>query len=130
MFQLTVAEAQALSVSRSQSATLKRGQNIKYQPNVFTEYGVFMLSSVLNSERAIQVSILVVNVFVRLREMLASNKDLAHKFEKLEQKQQEQGEQITAIIDTINQLLLPEPVPAKRRIGFNPDEAEQGSTNE
>ena len=86
-----------------------------------------MLSSVLNSERAIQVSILVVNVFVRLREMLASNKDLAHKFEKLEQQQQEQGEQITAIIDTINQLLLPEPVPPKRRIGFNPDEDEQGS---
>ena len=89
-----------------------------------------MLSSVLNSERAIQVSILVVNVFVRLREMLASNKDLAHKFEKLEQKQQEQGEQITAIIDTINQLLLPEPVPLKRRIGFNPEEDEQGSATE
>jgi hypothetical protein len=83
-----------------------------------------MLSSVLNSERAIQVSILVVNVFVQLREVLASNKDLAHKFEKLEQKQQEHGEQITAIIDTINQLLLPEPVPPKRRIGFAPPASE------
>ncbi len=130
MFQLTEDKAQSVSSSRSQNATLKRSQNIKYQPNVFTEHGVVMLSSVLNSERAIQVSILVVNVFVRLREMLASNKDLAHKFEKLEQKQQEQGEQITAIIDTINELLLPEPVPPKRRIGFNPNEDEQGSTDQ
>jgi hypothetical protein len=56
--------------------------------------------------------------FVRLREVLATHKDIAQAIEEIQHKQEEQGAQIAAIVDTINQLLLPEPVPTKRRIGF------------
>jgi len=59
--------------------------------------------------------------FVRLRQILATHKDLARAIEDMQRRQEEQGEQITAIIETINQLLLPEPVPPKRRIGFVDD---------
>ena len=85
IFQLTVEEAQALR-SRSQSVTLKRGQNIKYWPYAFTEHGILMLSSVLSSERAVQVNIEIMRTFVRLRLLLASNAELAKKLEELELK--------------------------------------------
>jgi hypothetical protein len=98
---------------------------------VFTEHGVAMLSSVLRSKRAVHMNILIVRAFVRLREILATHKDLARAIEDISRKQQEHGEQINAIIETINQLLLPEPVPAKRRIGFAPEhEDEQGRADE
>jgi hypothetical protein len=93
---------------------------LRRPPYAFTELGVAMLSSVLKSERAVRMNILVMRAFVRLREILATHKDLARAIEDIGRRQEEQGEQITAIIETINQLLLPEPVPAKRRIGFNP----------
>lgn len=76
MFQLTAEEAEA---SRFQFGTLKRGQNIKYLPHVFTQEGVAMLSSVLRSPRAVQVNIAIMRVFVRLRETLALHKELARK---------------------------------------------------
>jgi len=66
------------------------------------------------------MNILIMRAFVRLREMLATHHDLAHAIEEIRRRQDEQGEQITAIIETINQLLLPEPISPKRRIGFNP----------
>jgi predicted AAA+ superfamily ATPase len=73
MFQLTTEEASAL---RSQTVTLAtgRGRHSKYAPLAFTEYGVVMLSSVLNSDRAIQMNILIIRTFLRLREMIAANK--------------------------------------------------------
>lgn len=64
------------------------------------------------------MNILIMRAFVKLRELLATHKDLARAIEDIRRRQEEQGEQITAIIETINQLLLPEPVPLKRRIGF------------
>ena len=78
MFQLTKAEAEEckrLSRSRSQIVILNktRGGNIKYQPYAFTEHGILMLSSVLKSQRAVQVNIQIMRTFVRLRQMLASN---------------------------------------------------------
>jgi ORF6N domain len=120
MFQLSRDESSAL---RSQIVTLEkgRGKYPKYAPYAFTELGVAMLSSVLNSKEAVHMNILIMRAFVRLREILASHKDLARAIEDMSRRQDEQGEQITAIIETINQLLLPEPVPPKRRIGFNPD---------
>jgi ORF6N domain len=93
---------------------------LRRAPYAFTELGVAMLSSVLNSERAVRMNILIMRTFVKLREILASHKDMARAIEDLGRKQQEQGEQITSIIDTINQLLLPEAVSPKRRIGFHP----------
>src|SRR5512136_2664272 len=85
MFQLTEEEEALL---RSQIVTLKtgRGQHSKYLPYAFTEQGVAMLSSVLNSERAIQVNIEIMRAFVRLRQMLASHADLARKLQALESK--------------------------------------------
>src|SRR5215813_13033111 len=83
MFQLSREESTGL---RSQFATLEpgRGRYSKYQQLAFTEHGVVMLSSVLNSDRAVEMNILVVNAFIRLREMIASNKDIAARVEKLE----------------------------------------------
>jgi hypothetical protein len=95
---------------------------LRRPPYAFTELGVAMLSSVLNSKRAVQTNIVIMRASVRLREILATHKDLTRAIEDLQRKQDEHGEQITAIIETINQLLLPEPVPPKRRIGFVPGE--------
>ena len=129
MFQITWEEAQNLrspfvtsssetaSASRSHFVTLKRGRNIKYRPYAFTEQGVAMLSSVLNSKRAIQVNIEIMRAFVRLRQMLASNVDLARKLAKLEKKY---DAQFRVVFDAIRELMTP-PVPKKKRsIGFAP----------
>jgi phage regulator Rha-like protein len=104
--------------SRSQNATLKQGKNIKYLPYVFTEQGVAMLSSVLSSERAIQVNILIVRAFTKLREILLTHKDLAAKVEALERKYSEHDETIKAIFAAVKRLLAPPPVKRKRIIGF------------
>ena len=113
MFQLTMEEAQGLG-SRSQSVTLKRGQNIKYRPYAFTEHGILMLSSVLKSERAVQVNIEIMRTFVRLRRMLASNVGLAKKLEELERKY---DRQFKVVFDAIRQLMMPLE-PKRKQIGF------------
>ncbi len=112
MFQLTREEAE---VSRSQIGTLKRGQNIKYLPYVFTEQGVAMLSSVLNSTRAVQVNIAIMRAFVKLRELMTTHKDLARKIEQLEKKY---DAQFKVVFDAIRQLMVPPPAPPKGRMGF------------
>lgn len=83
MFQLTPEEAEA---SRSQIVILKKGQNIKYQPYAFTDYGILMLSSVLNSPRAIQVNIQIMRTYTRMYELAMSHKDLLLKLEQMEKK--------------------------------------------
>src|SRR5580700_2429404 len=116
MFQLTAEEAEA---SRSQIATLKRGHNIKYLPYAFTEQGVAMLSSVLNSDRAIEVNIAIMRAFVKLREMLATHKDLARKLEDIESKLGQHDEHFQVVFEAIRQLMIPPPEPKKKnRIGF------------
>jgi phage regulator Rha-like protein len=117
MFELTFEEANLLQASRSQNAILKRGQNIKYAPYAFTEHGVAMLSSVLNSDRAVEMNILIVRAFIRLREVLASHKDLARQIADLEREQKLQGSQIAGIYEMVKKLMTP-PVSPKRRIGF------------
>ena len=113
MFQLTNEEDDSL---RSQIATLKggRGQHRKYLPYAFTEQGVAMLSSVLNSDRAVQVNIEIMRAFVRLREMMSTHKDLARKLETLEKKY---DAQFRVVFDAIRQLMTPSE-PKKRKIGF------------
>jgi len=81
MFQLTKDEYDRL---RSQNVTLKRGHHVKYLPFAFTEHGILMLSSVLNSERADKVSLLIIDTFVRLREILSIHKDMSHQLEKIQ----------------------------------------------
>ncbi len=79
-----------------------------------------MLSSVLNSEQAIEVNIAIMRVFVKLREMISTNKELAHKFDQLERKIEKHDEEIKLIFDAIRQLMIP-PEPKRRRIGFHRD---------
>ncbi len=119
MFQLTRAEVeQLMDRSRSQFVTLKRGQNIKYRPYVFTEQGVAMLSSVLRSERAVKVNIAIMRAFVRLREALETNRALAQRFAELEKRVGEHDSEIAVIIDAIRQLMAP-PKKGTREIGFH-----------
>ena len=113
MFQLTAEEVERL---RSQFATLKRGrgQHRKYRPYAFTEQGVAMLSSVLHSERAIQVNIAIMRAFVQLREMIGSNKGLARRLNELEKKY---DSQFRVVFEAIRELMT-EPEPKVKRIGF------------
>lgn len=101
MFQLTKIEME--NFSRSQFVTLKRGGNIKYNPYVFTEQGVAMLSSVLKSKRAIQVNIQIMRTFTKIREMIISNKELRLKMEDLERKY---DNKFQVVFDAIKGLLL------------------------
>ena len=112
MFQLTPTEWKNL---RSQIVTSSWGGR-RYLPYAFTEHGVVMLSSVLNSERAIQVNIAVVRAFVRLRQLLTSNAKLARKLAKLERKY---DKQFQIVFEAIRQLMIP-PEAKRRRIGFQP----------
>jgi len=124
MFQLTKEEADTWwqyvmsNRLRSQFVTLKRGQHIKYSPYAFTEHGILMLSSVLNSERAVQVNIVIMRTFVRLRRLLASNEELARKLHEMDKKY---DEQFKVVFESIRQLMLP-PEKPKRQIGFKVDE--------
>ena len=121
MLQLSQEEWDAL---RSQFATLKpgRGQHRKYLPYAFTEHGAIMAATILNSPRATEVSVYVVRAFVRLREVLASNKELALKLSELEsrigRKLDSHDQAIAGILNAIRELMRP-PEPAKKRpIGF------------
>jgi len=115
MFQLTEEETEAL---RSQFATSNNTRGgTRYRPYAFTEQGVAMLSSVLNSERAVQVNITIMRAFVRLRQALLSNKSLANKLAELERKLETHDGHIRSLFDAIRQLMAP-PDPKPRRIGF------------
>lgn len=119
IFQLTADEAAAL---RSQIATLKtgRGQHRKYLPYAFTEHGAIMAATILNSPRAVEMSVFVVRAFVHLRELLASNTALARKLDELERKYKHHDEAIAAILSAIRELMNP-PAPKRRPIGFTAD---------
>lgn len=116
MFTLTEEEAARL---RSQTVTLKkgRGQHRKYLPYAFTEQGVAMLSTVLHSPRAIQVNIEIMRAFVRLRQMVTSNAELARKLNALERKYDGQFKIVFAAIRELNE----PPKKKSRPIGFRSD---------
>jgi hypothetical protein len=113
MFQLAAEETGSL---RSQSGAFKtgRGKHRKYAPYVFTEQGVAMLSSVLNSDRAVQVNIEIMRAFVRLRESVSRHKDLAGKLTELENRY---DRQFKVVFDAIRSLMK-QPEPKRRGIGF------------
>jgi 3'-phosphoadenosine 5'-phosphosulfate sulfotransferase (PAPS reductase)/FAD synthetase len=119
MFQLIREEYELL---RSQFATLEtgRGKHRKYMPYVFTEQGVAMLSSVLNSDRAVQVNIAIIRTFVKLREMIETNKDLAKKLDQLERKFHQHDENFKAVFEAIRQLMaIGSPLAPKKIKGLN-----------
>ena len=115
IFHLRIEETRSL---RSQFVTLKRGEHLKYRPYAFTEQGVAMLSSVLNSERAVKVNIAIMRAFVKLRETLETNRELARKFEEIERRVGKHDEEIAAILEAIRQLMAPSKQ-SRREIGFH-----------
>ena len=95
----------------------------RHPPYAFTEQGVAMLSSVLTSKRAIEVNIAIMRTFVRLRQILATHEELARQLEELRWKQNEQGQPIQAVFETIQQLIEAPGIEPKRRIGFPTNQA-------
>lgn len=121
MFILTVKEYESL---RSQFGTLKKGEHSKYQPMAFTEQGVAMLSSVLNSQTAIEVNIRIIRVFSKMREILLTHKDILLKLEQIEKKMLKQDgkmkkyeNDIRMIFEVLKELLNP-PQEPRKKIGF------------
>jgi hypothetical protein len=115
MFQLNAEEAHSL---RSQFVTSNLGRGgRRYLPYAFTEQGVAMLSSVLKSPRAVQVNIAIMRAFVRLRQLLATHRDLAEKLAEMEKKY---DKQFKIVFEIIRQLMEPPPKPKKGQIGFVP----------
>lgn len=123
MFQLSKTENEDL---RSQNATLKRGGFSKYLPMAFTEHGVLMLASVLKSDRAIQMSIKIIDVFVRMRKLVLEHRDILLKLEQLEKKVDVHDADIQIILECVRQLIHA-PNPPRERIGFRrSNEKEKG----
>lgn len=114
MYQLTLQEVRDL---RSQNVTSSFHGGRRHLPYVFTEHGTLMLASILNSKRAVEMSLLIVRVFVKLREMLSAHKELSQKLTRLERKIESHDEEIRTLFEAIRQLIA---VPQKpqRRIGF------------
>lgn len=115
MFQLTLAERDEVA------AKCGHLKNIKYSrelPLAFSEHGALMLANVLNSERAVEVSIFVMRAFIRLREMLTTHKDLARKLDELERHVRDHDGHIQTLFEAIRQLMKP-PDSKQRKIGFN-----------
>lgn len=115
MFQLNEQEKAGVVANCDHLNKLKFSKSL---PFAFTEHGAIMAANVLNSARADQVSIFVVRAFIKLRELLATHKDLAAKMEKIERKIDTHDQAITGIINVINQLTAPEANPQKQPIGF------------
>jgi len=118
MFQLSNDEFENL---RYHFGTSSHWGGRRYPPYAFTEHGVAMLSSVLNSPRAVQVNIQIMRTFAKLREIMSQHKDLARRLDELETKY---DAQFKIVFDAIRQLMAPpEPEPPKKRIGFLVEEA-------
>ena len=115
MFQLSKEEKNELVTNCDRFDRLKHSTALPY---AFTEHGALMSANILNSERAIDASILVVEAFVRLREMVLAHRELAHKLNDLEAKY---DKQFNVVFDAIRQLMAPPPVPTKGKIGFPAD---------
>ena len=120
MFQLTKEEAESLLLQIARAKTGRGGRQTP--PYAFTEHGVDMLSSVLNGDRAVQMNIVIIRAFVKLRELLATHKDLAQKIEQMEATQkkhagalQQHGSILVSVVQDIQKLKNP---PQTRAIGF------------
>lgn len=119
MFQLTAREAAKMV---SQNAIPSKKQLGGFMPYAFTEHGVLMLAAILRSDKAMQASIRIIEIFVKMREMLMTDKDILARMQKAEKMLTVQNEDIQQIFEYLQQLLNPEP-PPRSRIGFRrPDE--------
>jgi hypothetical protein len=116
MFQLSAEEKSEVVANCDHLSKLKYSSSLPY---VFTEHGAIMAASVLNSPRAVKVSVFIVRAFVKLRRMIAENKELSRKIVQIERHLTEHDNQIMDLVKAIKQLLKPDPLPRKRRIGFH-----------
>lgn len=123
MFRLTRAETGTLNRSQIVTGSQKH-RDPRFQPYVFTEHGAIMAATILNSPRAVEMSIYVVRAFVQLREILSSNKDLARRLDQLEARIEKKltthDDAIAAMLSAIRELMNPPP-PKRRPIGFTAD---------
>jgi hypothetical protein len=119
MFRLTKDEKSEVVANCDHLAKLKYSKALPY---AFTEHGAIMAASILNSSRAVEVSVFIVRAFVKLRKIISTHKELANKISQLERKLTDHDDQIIALVHTIKQLMKPEPPPKKRRIGFRSEE--------
>ena len=117
MFRLTAAEATELNRSQSVTGSQKH-RDPRYRPFAFTEQGVAMLSSVLRSQRAVQVNVEIMRAFVRLRRILAVNTDLARRLNELERRVGEHDAQLVHVVRAIRQLMEPPPAPRDGELVF------------
>lgn len=118
MFRLSESEKNELVTNWHRFESMKHSSVLPY---VFTEHGVAMLANVLNSERAVKISIIIIKTFVKLREILSTHQELAYKLKELESKIEKHDEDIQAIFEAIRQLMKPAPVKPRPQIGFKPD---------
>ena len=118
MFQLSVEEKSEVVANCDHLSKLKYSS---FLPYVFTEHGAIMAASILNSRRAVEVSVFIVRAFVKLRRMIAENKELSRRIVQIERHLAEHDNQIMELVKAIKQLLKPDPLPKKRRIGFHSD---------
>ena len=103
---------------RCQFGTSNQWGGRRYRPYAFTEHGAIMAASVLNSPRAVKVSVYVVRAFVKLREVVSTHKELARKLAELERRLDTHDDQIEALLEAIRELMAPPPEPRRRHIGF------------
>ena len=115
MFQLLAEEKSEVVANCDHLSKLKYSTSLPY---VFTEHGAIMAASVLNSPRAVDVSVFIVRAFVKLRRMIAENTELSRRIVQIERHLAEHDEQIIELVKAIKQLLKPDPLPKKRRIGY------------
>ena len=115
MFQLTLAEKKQVVANCDHLSKLKYSKSLPY---AFTEHGSIMAASVLNSDKAIEVSIFIVRAFLKLRRIVSEYKELQLKIEQIEKHLADHDEQIVEVVKLIKQLLNPQPPPKRRRIGF------------
>lgn len=118
MFQLTAEEAEAM---RSQIVTASPKRNLRFLPYAFTEHGALMAATVLNSDRAVSMSVYLINAFVRLREELSANTTLEKRLLSIEKTLLSHDSALRDIIQKIRPLLLPPPEPPRKKIGFITD---------
>ena len=119
MFRLTKAQKSQVVTNCDHLAKLKFSPML---PHAFTEHGAIMAANVLNSPRAVEISVYVVRAFVKLRQMLATHKELARKLSQLERKLQTHDQQILTLVEAIKQLMAPPPEPKRKQIGFKTEQ--------
>ena len=115
MFQLAPAEKAEVVANCDHLENLKYSKALPY---AFTEHGAIMAAGVLNTSRAIEISVFIVRAFIKVRQMVAGHKDLQRKIAQIEMRLTDHDEQIIELVNLIKQLLNPEPPPKKRRIGY------------